>query len=72
MLYTALWLYNKLSECWSVAQRQRKCNQSFPNMHTKDIQYLNSVNDALQYAVKRCEEADNISCFTTPHCKDLR
>jgi hypothetical protein len=32
-------------------------------MHQKDIQYLNSVNNALQYAVKRCEEADIIYMF---------
>jgi hypothetical protein len=29
-------------------------------MHQKDIQYLNSINNTLQYAVKQCKEADNI------------
>jgi hypothetical protein len=32
-------------------------------MHKKDLQYLNSVNNASQYAVKRCKVADNIYLF---------
>ena len=32
-------------------------------MHYKDIQYLNSVNDDSQYAVKPCKEGDNIFMF---------
>jgi hypothetical protein len=32
-------------------------------MHQKDIQYLNSINDASQDAVKRCKETDNIYMF---------
>ncbi len=35
----------------------------FPKMHRKDIQYLKSANDASQYTVKRCKEADNIFMF---------
>ncbi len=61
--YTALWLFNKLSKCRSVAQWEREHDQYFPKMHQKDIQYLNSINDASQYAVKWCEEADNIYMF---------
>jgi hypothetical protein len=63
MPYTALWLFNKLSECQSVAQWERERNRYFPKMHQKDIQYLNSVNNALQYTVKRCKEVDNIYMF---------
>ena len=71
MPYTALWLYNKLVECWFVTQWQGERDRYFPKMHTKDIQYLNSVNDALllQYTVKRCEEEDNIFMF---HCTTLQ
>ncbi len=63
MPYSALWTFNKLSKCWSVAQWERECNQYFPKMHPKDLQYLNSIVDALQYTVKPCEEADNIYMF---------
>ena len=38
-------------------------------MLTKDIQYLNSINDASQYAVKRCKEGDNTFMF---HCTTLQ
>jgi hypothetical protein len=49
-------MFNKLSECQSVAQWERERNQYFHKMHLKDIKYLNSVADALQYAVKHCKE----------------
>ncbi len=63
MPYSALWTFNKLSKCRLVAQWERERGRYFPKMHPKDQQYLNSIADALQYAVKRCEEADNIYMF---------
>jgi hypothetical protein len=33
--YTALWLFNKLSKCQSVAQWERERNQYFPKMHSE-------------------------------------
>jgi hypothetical protein len=61
--YSALWTFNKLSDCRSVKQWERERDQYFPHMHQKDIQYLNSVPDASQYAVKRCKESENIYMF---------
>ncbi len=63
MLYSALWMFNKLSECRSVAQWERERNQYFHNMHLKDIKYMISIADALQYAVKCCKDADNVYMF---------
>ncbi len=56
-------MFNKLRECRSVVQWERECNRYFHKMHLKDVKYLNSVADALQYAVKRCKEADNVYMF---------
>jgi hypothetical protein len=56
-------MFNKLGECWLVAQWEREHDQYFPKMHPKDLRYLNSIADALQYAVKHCKEADNKYMF---------
>jgi hypothetical protein len=61
--YSALWTFNKLSKCRSVKQWERERDRYFPHMHPKDLQYLNSIQDASQYAVKRCEESENIYMF---------
>jgi len=56
--YSALWVYNKLVECRSVKHFDNKLrDRYFPQMNRKDLQYLNSVPDASQYAVKRCEQS---------------
>jgi len=54
--YSALWVYNKLVECRSVEHFDKLRDRYFPQMNRKDLQYLNSVPNALQYAVKRCEQ----------------
>jgi hypothetical protein len=48
--------YNKLTECRSVDHFNHLCERYFPHMNSKDLQYLNNVDDASQYAVKRCEQ----------------
>ncbi len=63
MPYSALWIFNKLSECRLVAQWQREHDRYFHKMHLKDVKYLNSIADASQYAVKGCKEADNVYMF---------
>ena len=63
--YSALWVYNKLVECRSVEQFDKLCNRYFPQMNSKDLQYLNSVPDTSQYAVKRCKKDANIFHRTT-------
>jgi hypothetical protein len=50
--YSALWVYNKLVECRSCEHFNKLCDRYFPQMNSKDHQYLNSVPDASQYAVK--------------------
>ena len=49
-------MYNKLVECRSVEHFNKLCDQYFPQMNSKDLQYLNSVPDTSQYTVKRCEQ----------------
>jgi hypothetical protein len=61
--YSALWTFNKLSKFCSVAQWERERDRYFPHMHQKDLQYLNSIPDASQHAVKHCEESENIYMF---------
>ncbi len=63
MPYSALWMFNKLSKCRSVAQWERERDRYFHKMHLKDVKYLNSIANALQYAVKRCKEADYVYMF---------
>jgi len=54
--YSALWVHNKLVECRSVEHFDKLRDRYFPQMNWKDLQYLNSVPDASQYAVKRCKQ----------------
>jgi len=53
--YSALWVYNKLVECRSCEHFNKLCDRYFPLMNSMDHQYLNSVPDASQYAVKHGE-----------------
>jgi hypothetical protein len=43
-------------ECRSVERFNKLCDRYFPQMNSKDLQYLNSVPDTSQYAVKRCKQ----------------
>jgi len=43
-------------ECRSVNHFNKLKEQYFPHMNSKDLQYLNNVDDASQYTVKRCEQ----------------
>jgi hypothetical protein len=54
--YSALWVFNRLIECRSVDHFDKLCERYFPRMNSRDLQYLNNVDDASQYAVKRCEQ----------------
>ena len=46
----------RLTECRSVDHFDHLCERYFPLMNPTDLQYLNKVNDASQYAVKQCEQ----------------
>ncbi len=50
--YFALWVYTKLVEFRSLEHFNKLRDQYFPKMNTKDLNYLNSVPDTLQYTVK--------------------
>ena len=63
--YSALWVYNRLTECRSVNHFDKLCELYFPHMNSKDLRYLNNVDDALQYAVKRCEQGAFMFHHTT-------
>jgi hypothetical protein len=63
--YSALWVYNKLVECRSVEHFNKLCDRYFPQMNSKDLQYLNSVPDTSQYAVKRCKQGAYMFHCTT-------
>jgi hypothetical protein len=54
--YSTLWVYNRLTECMSVDHFDKLCKRYFPLMILKDLQYLNKVNDASHYTVKRCKQ----------------
>jgi hypothetical protein len=63
--YSAIWVYNKLTECRSVEHFEQLKDRFFPMMNSKDLQYLNNVDDASQYAVKRCEQGAYMYHHTT-------
>ncbi len=48
VLYSALWVYNKLMECRSVDHFDKLCDRYFPVMDSRDIQYLNNIADHAQ------------------------
>jgi hypothetical protein len=54
--YSALWVYNKLIECWSVEHFNKLRDRFFPLMDRRDLQYLNNIDDHAQYLVKRCKQ----------------
>jgi hypothetical protein len=52
--YSALWMYNKLTRCRSVALINHNKRKHFKAMKSKDIQYLNSLTNESQYPAARC------------------
>jgi len=63
--YSALWVYNGLTECRSIDHFDKLCERYFPHMNSKDLQYLNNVDDTSQYTVKRCEQGAFMFHHTT-------
>jgi hypothetical protein len=60
---SALWVYNRLLQCRSVAQLEREKDKNFPMMHKTDMQYLNSVSDESQYPMARCAKAPGVYMY---------
>ena len=50
---SALWMYNKLIRCRSVALIEHNKREHFKSMKTKDIQYLNNLTNESQYPAAR-------------------
>jgi hypothetical protein len=51
---SALWMYNKLMKCRSIATIEHFKQEHFKNMKNNDIAYLNSLPDESQYPAARC------------------
>ena len=62
---SALWMYNKLMRCRSVALIEHNKHEHFKAMKSKDIQYLNSPTNESQYPEAQCPMGENIYMY---HC----
>jgi len=62
-VYSALWVYNRLLQCRSVAQLEREKEKTFPLMNRTDLQYLNSLSDESQYPAARCAKAPGVYMY---------
>jgi hypothetical protein len=60
---SALWMYNKLLHCRSVALIKQNKREHFKAIKSKDIQYLNSLTNESQYPTARCAMCDNIYMY---------
>jgi hypothetical protein len=60
---SALWMYNKLMLCRSVALIKHNKYEHFKAMKSKDIQYLNSLTNESQYLAARCTMGENIYMY---------
>ena len=64
-VYSALWVLNRLLQCCTVQQLATVKDKYFPMMHTKDLQYLNTIPDQNQYSAARCAMMPGIYMY---HC----
>ena len=60
---TALWLYNLLCGCHSVAQLEKNKATYYPQMHPAALHYLTKLQDKCQYPAARCAMGENICMF---------
>ena len=60
---SALWIYNKLMRCHSVALIDHNKCEHLKAMKSKDIQYLNSLTNESHYLAARCAMGDNIYMY---------
>ena len=61
---TALWLYNLLCGCHSVAQLETNKAKYYPQMHPTALHYLTKLEDKCQYPAARCAMGENICMFS--------
>ena len=60
---SALWMYNKLIRCRSVALIEHYKREHFKSMKNKDIEYLNNLTNESQYPAARCAMGENIYMY---------
>ena len=61
---TALWLYNLLSGCNSVAKLEMNRQKYYPPMHPTNYHYLTKLEDECQYAAARCAMGNNVCMYS--------
>ncbi len=61
--HTALWMFNLLCLCNSMAEMQQKKEKHYEKLHPTDLQYLTKLPDECQYPAARCAMGDNICMF---------
>ena len=62
-VHLALWVYNRLLQCRTVAQLEREKTKKISKMHQTDLQYLHSLTDESQYPAARCTKAPEVYMF---------
>jgi hypothetical protein len=61
---TALWMFNLLSGCNSVAQLATNQQKYYPQMHPTDYYYLTKLDDKCQYAAARCAMGKKVCMYS--------
>ncbi len=56
-------MFNLLSDCNTVDERQQTKEKCYPMILQKDVTYLESVDDDEQYAAARCSMLDNVYMY---------
>jgi len=60
----AMWMYNLLCGCHSVAQLEKNKAKYYPQMHPTAHHYHAKFEDNCQYPAARCAMGDNICMFS--------
>jgi hypothetical protein len=61
--HTALWMFNTLCLCNSMAELQQKKEKHYEKLHPTDLHYLTKLPHECQYSATRCTIRDNICMF---------
>ncbi len=61
---TALWMYNLLCGCDSVAQLEKNKEKYYLQMHPSALNYLIKLEDKCQYPAARCAMGDTICMYS--------
>ncbi len=61
--HTALWMFNVLCSCNSMAELQQKKEKHYEKLHPTDLHYLTKLPNKCQYPAARCAMGDNICMF---------